>query len=109
MHAIAAEAVNLGRAYGYRIVVEWTLQSLAIGLVAQGDARGAATILGHVDGFVDEVGAEREPTEVTVRRSLLKRIDEKLDPAIRDAAMDRGRELSMDEACALALQTPSIR
>lgn len=97
-----AEAMSLGRAYGFRIAVEWTLQSVAIGIAERGDAKTAALILGHVDAFVDEVGAEREPTEERVRFRLHEMVSKDLGESALDAILRQGRALSMDEVCTLA-------
>jgi predicted ATPase len=101
--ATGAEAMTLGRANGFRIAVEWTLQSLAIGIAERGDAKTAAMILGHVDAFVDEVGAEREPTEERVRRRLYEIVSNAIDESALEAIMRQGRALSMDDACMLAV------
>ena len=99
--AIGLEAIQLGRSHGLRIVVEWALQSLAIGVAENGDARAAAMILGHVDAFVDEVGAKREPTETAVRNRLLEVIGSAFDENELEEIMRSGRALTIADACAI--------
>ncbi|HVA28937.1 MAG TPA: NB-ARC domain-containing protein [Candidatus Baltobacteraceae bacterium] len=100
--AVGIEAVNLGRSYGMRIVVEWALQALALGLAERGELRAAAQVLGHVDAFVEEVDAEREPTEEVVRKHLDDLLRRELEPVVLEAEMAAGRALTADAACARA-------
>lgn len=95
------EVIALGRAHGIRIAIEWTLQSLAVGLAETGDPRTAAKLLGHVDAFADESGGEREPTEATVRVRLVELLEARLDAPTLQAEAALGRELSIEAACAL--------
>lgn len=101
--AIAREAIGFARTHGIHIVVEWALQNLAIDIARKGDSLRAAQLFGHVDAFIDEVGAGREPTEEAVKDYLLALLREQLDaPALEDAII-AGRGLTLQEACVCAL------
>jgi tetratricopeptide (TPR) repeat protein len=104
--AAGREAATIARAHGLPALVEYVVQSLAIGIADRGDARRAAQLLGHVDAFMSQIGYQRERTEAMVLERLLERLRPRLEDAALDAELAAGSRLTMDEAIELALRLP---
>jgi predicted ATPase len=86
---------------GYAEAIAWALLAAATALLARGINEAAAELIGAAERILDETGAYIGPTE--------RRLHEPLPAFIRDHGLDdarrSGREMTLDEAVDLALQS----
>ena len=89
-----------------KTVVNWVLD-VSVGLaVARGRMREAARLIGATSRLLEELGSVRDSFEGGLFERMVESIRETLG-ADADAEILRGRELSLDEAAALALAATS--
>jgi predicted ATPase/class 3 adenylate cyclase len=89
------DAGELGHVEG----IAWCLLAVAA-LVATRDSSDAARLLGAAEAILDEIGAQIGGSELRLRDAVVARFDETQATRLRE----EGRQMSRDEAVALARQ-----
>jgi non-specific serine/threonine protein kinase len=103
--AMLGDANRLFRNLGDRLHTAATLSSIASVLVVTERTRTAARLLARAEVLREEVGISPVWLEKTNDRTLAV-IRTQLDEAAFDEAWEQGRELTLEEAVALALEAP---
>jgi predicted ATPase len=95
-------ARDLGEAHGIAICLE-----IYAGLAATtGRAERAATLFGASDAVRSSIGAQRQPDNQILYERWLALTLEQLDTNAYSRRYEDGRMLSLDDACAFALEVP---
>jgi predicted ATPase/class 3 adenylate cyclase len=94
---------EIDRSLGFSVFIGVDLVRFAAILVRRGEASQAAQILGCADRVIDETGAVRESWMDTERDDTLTLIRARLGEQEFARAYEQGRELTVDEAAAVAL------
>ena len=94
---LLCESIELASSMGDRENLVWALELLGVAR-AESDGELAARLLGAADALREVLGSKLEGIELTLHERALASLGS------REAAWSAGRELSPDEAAALALQ-----
>jgi len=99
----AREAIHAAIARDLHFCVAWGIQTVALILSAQGDAKVAARLLGYVDEYVAFTSSKPEPTETLVQKRLLTSVKLQLGERRFEEEHNAGRKLNERQAIHLAL------
>jgi hypothetical protein len=103
-----AESLELARRLGDLITVAQALETAAGIAGVQRDAERAAQLFGAADSVRTESGVIRGPDEQSLYERWLETTLSALDPAAYSQRYEQGQALSLEEACALALDRPRV-
>ncbi len=98
-----AEVLDLHRRLGHRGGLAAALEAYARLHTAGDDDQRALSLLGAAEIYRTDIGVPLPPPDAAALERLLADIATRVDPADLDAALVRGRTLSVDVAIALAL------
>jgi tetratricopeptide (TPR) repeat protein len=103
-HARFASAMTTGVALGNRWGVPYPLEGFAVLAFAQGQRARGARLLGAAEGLRARSGQAFQPADHPTFRNLLAAAQEELAKPECIAARAEGRELTLEEAMAMALR-----
>lgn len=101
-----AEAIELARALGFPETAAWCCEGFALVAAESGEAGRAARLLGAGESLRRAGGGVVQPAEAAVREAAMKLIEQALSADQLDAALEAGRELSLDDAFREAIAPP---
>lgn len=99
----AREAIALAKPYEAEAHVAIAAQALALCKAQGGSWEEAARLLGFADAVYDRRGAQREPTEATVRYCIVESLARSATQPEIEAEMSLGRALDLDALFRLAM------
>jgi predicted ATPase/class 3 adenylate cyclase len=85
------------------LAVVFCLRVFAAAAARRGETERAGLLLGAADGLDAEVGAASDPSQSALRDDVAHRLTKAIGAAETEGLVERGRELSADDAVALAL------
>jgi tetratricopeptide (TPR) repeat protein len=85
------------------LAVVFCLRVFAAAAARRGETERAGLLLGAADGLDAEVGAASDPSQSALRDEVARRLTKAIGAAEMEGLVERGRELSADDAVALAL------
>ena len=104
--ALCREGIALGRQFGDRRAIAWHLGVLAGADAAEGRALRAARLRGAMDGLLDSIGTEVQPTynDVDWRSSTSAPCKHDLGADAYQQALADGRAMSLSQAIDYAME-----
>jgi non-specific serine/threonine protein kinase len=97
--ALCHEGIALGRQFGDRRAIAWHLGGLAGADAAEGRPLRAARLRGAMDGVLDSIGAEVQPTYNTlIGDRFFAAVEEELGTDAYQQALAVGRGMSLSQA-----------
>jgi len=97
------------RDLGDRLGVMVDLSRIAGVLAVAGRAEAAARVLSRADALREETGAAFEPWNVRMNEETLAAIRAQFDEGAISEAWEQGRELTLDQAVMLALESLGVK
>jgi non-specific serine/threonine protein kinase len=100
-----AEAMACARALGFSETAAWCCEGFAVVSAEQGDVVRAARLIGAAESLRREAGGVVQPAEAAAREAALAMIHRALAVEEVQAAVEAGRNLSLDDAALEAIPT----
>ena len=105
---LCAEAIALGRQFGDRRAIAWSLGLLAGADAAEGHSLRAARLRGAMDGLLDAIGSSAQPTYHTwIGNRLFGAVQEDLGRDAYEQALTAGRAMTLSQAIDYAMERPA--
>jgi non-specific serine/threonine protein kinase len=101
--ALSSEGISLGRKFGDRLTVAWHLGVLAGADAAEGRPARAARLRGAMEGLLDSIGSEVQPSyHQFIGDRLFGAVQQDLGPDAYQQELAAGRAMSLSQAIELA-------
>jgi non-specific serine/threonine protein kinase len=103
-HPLLVESLLLGRQLRLRPSISWSLADLAGVWAAQGQPKRAARLFGAAEAMRENIQVIMYEAQRLAYQRDVDRATSQLDAATWKAAWAEGRTMSLDDACALAIE-----
>ena len=105
----ASEGIALGRQFGDRLSIAWHLGVLAGADAAEGRAARAARLRGAMEGLLESIGSELQPTYHTwIGDPLFGAVQQELGTDAYEQALAAGRAMSLSQAIEYAMEGQGV-